>query len=90
MRSEIFTSPRKSIRRKQLREMVPLAVRWSSTENFRAASLFHRAASSGTSRKSEAWLAARRSAQSLARNLPMSGNGARARFDRRVRFKQRH
>jgi hypothetical protein len=52
MHTETFTSPRRTIRRNQLREMVPLAdtryMRWSSAANFRDASLFRRAASFGT------------------------------------------
>jgi hypothetical protein len=65
-------------------------MRWSSAGNFRDASLFRRAAWSGTSQKSKPGWPRADQPQSLARNLLMSGNGDHARFDRRVRFKQRH
>ena len=66
------------------------SMRWSSAENFRGASRCPRAASSGISRKSKPGWPRADQPPSRARNLPMSGNGDRARFDRRVRLKQRH
>lgn len=88
------TPIKRTIRRQQLREMVPLAdstiSRWSSAESFRDASLFPPVASSGTWRRSKpGWLRADQ-CQSLAPNLPTSGNGDRALFESRVGFKQRH
>ena len=66
------------------------STKWNSAENFRDASLFRPAASSGTSRKSKPGWPRADQPRSPARNLPMSGNGDHARFERWVRFKQRH
>ena len=75
---------------KLFRLQTALSTKWSSAENFRDALLFPPAASFGTSRKSKPGWPRADQPPSRARNLPMSGSGDRARFDRRVRFKQRH
>ena len=69
---------------------IALSIRWSSAANFRGASPFRRAASSGTSRRSRpGWLRGDQPRLS-ARSPPTSGNGGRARFESRVGLKQRH
>jgi hypothetical protein len=67
-----------------------LFMKWNSAENFPDGSPSRRAASFGTWQKSRLGSPRADQPQSPARNLLMSGNGDRARFDRRVRFKQRH
>lgn len=83
-------SIRRTIRRQQLREMVPLAdstiYEMEQRGISRDASLFHRAAWFGTSRKSKPGWPRADQPQSHARNLLTSGNGNRALFESRVGF----
>ena len=88
------TSFKRTIRRQQLREMVPLA---DSTiyEMEQRGEFPRRFALSPRCvvwdlEEVEAWLASRRSPRSSARNPLMSGNGAHALFESWVRLKQRH
>ena len=84
----------KTIRRHQLREMVPLAdsttTRWSSAANSHAASRCRRAASSGTSPRSTpgCWRGAR--SQSLAHSIPTSPSASPAQSKGRIERDRRH
>ena len=88
------TPIKRTIRRQQLREMVPLAdstiYEKEQRGNFRGVSPSRPAASSGTWRRSKrGWLRAEER-RLAARSLLTSDNGDRARFESRVGFKQRH